>query len=50
MTVVEDLIDRVDMILTILCEDEAQFYIVLELAHQLRDELTQISSEPEGDD
>lgn len=37
-----ELLERVDEIIITLEPDENRFYVVLDLAHQLRDELTQL--------
>lgn len=37
----EDLIERVDVIISFLTEREETYYVALELAHQLKEELAQ---------
>ena len=39
---VAELLDLVDQIVASLDQDENRFYVVLDLAHQLRDELSQV--------
>ena len=41
-TSLTDLLERVDEIIATLEHDENRFYVVIDIAHQLRDELAQI--------
>lgn len=41
-TSLTDLLERVDEIINTLEQDDNRFYVVIDIAHQLRDELTQI--------
>lgn len=41
-TSLADLLERVDEIIAALEIEENRFYVVIDIAHQLRDELTQI--------
>lgn len=43
----EDLLPTVDVILNTLEEDEDQFYVVIEVVHQLRAELTRVLDDDE---
>lgn len=45
-----DLIDQVDQLIVALEADENRFYLVLELAHQLRDELENATLPSDSDD
>jgi hypothetical protein len=38
----DELVDQMDQIIASLDQDENRFYVVLDLAHQLRDELSQV--------
>lgn len=45
-----DLLELIDQLTAALEADENRFYLVLELAHQLRDELENAAQLSEGDD
>lgn len=38
----EDLLDQLDELISMFEQDENRFYVVLDIAHQLRDELSQV--------
>lgn len=46
--IIDDILDRIDELLEILNEYEDAFYVAIEVAHQLRDEVTQV--EPVSED
>lgn len=48
--IIEELIDHVDQIIELLSKDEDAFCIAIETAHQLRDELAQVSNLTEDED
>lgn len=48
--VIEELIERVDELIELLSKDENAFCIAIETAHQLRDELAQVTVLTEEDE
>jgi len=45
----DDLLERVDTIIDFLTEREDVYYVALEIAHQLRDEIMQAAEEQESE-
>lgn len=39
---IDEILDLMDQIVASLARDENRYYVVIDLAHQLRDELTQV--------
>lgn len=46
----DDLVEHVNELIDFLSEHEDVFYVALEVAHQLRDEIVQITSEDLSDE